>query len=239
MRKLPFISVAVVLPVLVLSSSLALETRTFTSSDGKKLEAELVKATDKEATLKRKADGKEFVIPLDRLSEDDRKYIAASLAKPQDKEGPNFRAAREIDLSVEKGKTQKMKVPEGTYLSKDGSLTLYPGDEVLVEFSEDGGKPSIVAAVTKPGRTMSFKLSSKDGMTFLYRSTEMQPTVAMDCMHRVAGSEKFHRTNLYPTEKGLAAGDSGPGDVWTLQLSNFEVTDRPADEVYTERVNKK
>jgi len=26
--------------------------------------------------------------------------------------------------------------------------------------------------------------------------------------------------------------------VWTLRLSNFEVTDRSADEVYRERVNK-
>src|ERR1043165_4278171 len=106
MRKLPSIS-TVLLPLLMLSSVLGLETRTFTSSDGKKLEAELVKATDKEATLKRKGDGKEFVIPLDRLSEDDRKYIATHLAG----QAANTRAAREIELSVAKGKTEKMKVP--------------------------------------------------------------------------------------------------------------------------------
>jgi hypothetical protein len=218
----------------MLSSVLGLETRTFTSSDGKKLEAELVKATDKEATLKRKGDGKEFVIPLDRLSEDDRKYIATHLAG----QAANTRAAREIELSVAKGKTEKMKVPEGPYLSADGTLTLYPGDEVHLEFSADG-KPSIVAEVTKPERTLSLAMSNEEGMTLLSRTTKMEPAVAMDCTHRAAGSEKFARTNLHPTEKGLGGFDSWPGTVWTLRLSNFEVTDRPADEVYMERVNKK
>ena len=231
MRKLPFISTVI---LSVFGLSFAEEKRTFTSGDGKKLEAEVVSATKKDAKLKRASDGKEFVIPLDRLSEDDRKFIATYLAK----EKVNLRAAREIEVSVEEGKTEKMKVPEGAYLSKDGTLTLYPGDEVHLEFSEDG-KPSIVAEVVKPERTVSFRLSNQKGMTMLFRSTEMQPTVAMDCMNRGTGSDKFSRTNLRPTEKGLAAGDSWPGDVWTLQLSNFEVTDRPADEVYMERVNKK
>jgi hypothetical protein len=46
----------------------------------------------------------------------------------------------------------------------------------------------------------------------------MQETVAMDCTHRGQGSDKFFRTNLRPTEKGLASFDSWPAGAWTVRL---------------------
>ncbi|MCW1886564.1 hypothetical protein OKA04_17635 [Luteolibacter flavescens] len=240
MRNFLFIS-TVVLPCLALSPASAQEKRTFTSSDGKTLEADLVSATDKQATLKRTSDGKEFVLPLDRLSEDDRKYVAGWLAKEAEKVAANAkansRAARELDLSVEVDRSEKVKVPEGEYLSKDDVLTLYPGDKVHLEFSEFG-KPSVVAAVSKPDSTVTFELTNADGVTTLNRTTDMQLTVAMDCENRPLGTEEFGRTHLRPTDKGLAATDAWQGKVWTLKLSNFEVSQKSADEVYNERVSK-
>jgi predicted peptidase len=49
--------------------------RTWTSTDGKAIEAEFVSATEKEVTIER-ADGKTFTLPLTRLSDDDRAWIA-------------------------------------------------------------------------------------------------------------------------------------------------------------------
>lgn len=55
------------------------ETRTWTSSDGRTLEAQWVSANQIEVVLKNKA-GRNFTVPLAKLSESDRKWIAAKLA---------------------------------------------------------------------------------------------------------------------------------------------------------------
>lgn len=57
-----------------------LEARTWTSLDGKTIEAELVKADESKVTLKR-ADGKTFDIVLNKLSTSDQKFVADKLKK--------------------------------------------------------------------------------------------------------------------------------------------------------------
>jgi predicted peptidase len=57
----------------------AAEVRTWTSSDGRTLEAEFVTATQRNVTLRRKSDGRRFVLALDKISEDDRKWVAEAL----------------------------------------------------------------------------------------------------------------------------------------------------------------
>lgn len=209
--------------------------RTFTSSDGRTMEAEIVAATNTHVTLKKTNDGEDYAIPLERLSTADREFIAAwrTLAEA------NIRSAQEIKLTLEGGETKTISIPKGEYLDKDGTLTLHPGDEIHVEFREiDGslGRPVVVQAVTHPERSITFSMTQKEGMTMLFRKTAMRQTVAMDCQHKGLGSDRFFRTNLFPTEKGLAAGDSWPETVWTLRLNNFEVTTKPASEVYEKRV---
>ena len=51
--------------------------RTWTSSDGKPLEAEFLSATETDVTLKRDSDNKTFTIPLTKLSEDDQEFVKA------------------------------------------------------------------------------------------------------------------------------------------------------------------
>ncbi|MEZ5302495.1 MAG: hypothetical protein R3F11_17945 [Verrucomicrobiales bacterium] len=50
-----------------------LSAREFTSSDGKKLEAEIVSATDKKVVLD--SGGKKFTVPLNRLSKEDQAFV--------------------------------------------------------------------------------------------------------------------------------------------------------------------
>ena len=219
------------------ASGLALGERVFTSADGKKMTAEIVGATETHVTLRKTTDKREYTIPLERLSDTDQEYVS-DWRRSQEL---NTREAKEITLALEGGGEKKVKVPQGQHLSPDGTLTLYPGEEIHLEFQEAEGKlaiPRVVAKVAAPHRTITFSMTQKAEITMLFRKTKIQQTVAMDCEHRGLGSDKFFRTNLFPTEKGLAAGDSWPGTVWTLRLSNFEVTDQSATKAYEERVSK-
>ena len=65
------------------------ESRTWTATDGRKLEAELISGDDKQVVLRRQSDGRRFTLALDKLSEADRKWAAealADLAGPEKKE---------------------------------------------------------------------------------------------------------------------------------------------------------
>lgn len=154
---------------------------------------------------------------------------------------PNLRPAHDVELALEGGGKKKMAVPKGNYLSADGTLTLYAGDTVNLEFSKEGekwGAPKVVTEIKNPDRTITFSMTQKAEATMLMRSTKIQSTVAMDCQNCGIDSNSFGRTNLNPTEKGFASADGWPGTVWILRLSNFEVTERPASEVYEERCRK-
>ena len=149
---------------------------------------------------------------------------------------PNVRPSGEVVMKFER----KIEIPEIKRF-EDGVLELFPGDTVHLEFEEKAGslvEPKVVAKVQHPNRTITFKMTQDESITMLFRNSKIQQTVALDCEHRGLGSEEYFRTNLNPTEKGLAAGDSWPNSVWTLRLSNIVVTTRPASEVYEEKVSK-
>jgi len=149
---------------------------------------------------------------------------------------PNVRPAGEVVLKFE----HKIDIAE-IQRFKDGVLQLFPGDTVHLEFEEKDGNlvsPGVVAKVEHPERTITLKMTQDESITMLFRESAIQKTVAMDCEHRGLGNEDFFRTNLYPTENGLAAGDSWPNSVWILRLSNIEATSKPASEVYEEKVSQ-
>jgi len=150
---------------------------------------------------------------------------------------PNIRPAGEVVLEFE----HRIEIPELERFSEDGVLEIFPGDVVHLEFQEKAGKlvnPKVVANVTDPTRTITFEMTQDESLTMLKRTTEIQQTVALDCVHRGLRSEDFSPTNLRPTEKGLASFDSWPNNVWLLRLSNIEVTSKSASEVYEEKVSR-
>ncbi|GAA5496419.1 hypothetical protein Rhal01_02602 [Rubritalea halochordaticola] len=161
---------------------------------------------------------------------------AEAKTDPQD---PNVRPAGEVVLQFE----HRIEIPQiKRFKSEDGVLELFPGDTVHLEFQSKEGKlvdPKVVAKVTHPRRTISFSMTQDKDMTCLSRSTHIQQTVAFDCIHRQLGSEDFYSTQLIPTEKGLASFDSWSNTVWMLRLTNFEVTDKSAQDVYEEKIKKR
>ena len=84
-----FRSSAIIVLWLAISSVLFAEgMRTWTNSEGKKIEAEMLGANDTEVRLKMKSNGKEYKVPLNSLSAADQAYIKAEMAKPKDDDGP-------------------------------------------------------------------------------------------------------------------------------------------------------
>ena len=82
--------------------------RTWTSADGRTMEARLVSA-DAEAVKIRRADGKEFTLKLPQISEDDRNYVSDYLAKQgaasrSFKEGPYADAVKSEWVKIPKEK---------------------------------------------------------------------------------------------------------------------------------------
>ena len=65
------------------------EVRTWTSTDGRTLEAEFITANERNVTLRRKLDRKRFTLSLDKISESDRKWVAETL---EDLDGPGERS---------------------------------------------------------------------------------------------------------------------------------------------------
>ncbi|MDF1858680.1 MAG: hypothetical protein P1U87_00620 [Verrucomicrobiales bacterium] len=61
--------------ILLIHASLC--ARTFTSKEGKALEAEFVSTTETHVTVRREADGRRFTIPIASLSDDDQVWIAS------------------------------------------------------------------------------------------------------------------------------------------------------------------
>ncbi|MDZ4288013.1 MAG: prolyl oligopeptidase family serine peptidase [Prosthecobacter sp.] len=70
------------IPFLTLSLLGLCHGREWTSSDGKKLEADFVSATADQVTLKRATDGQTFALPLARLSAADQAFVKTQGAKP-------------------------------------------------------------------------------------------------------------------------------------------------------------
>lgn len=166
--------------------------------------------------------------------------VASIAVAEEEKEGakvePNTRPAGEVVLKFER----KIEIPEIKRFSEDGVLEIFPGDVVHLEFQEVDGKlvnPQVVAKVSNPKRTITFKVTQDESITMLSRTSEIQQTVALDCAHRELGSEGFTPTNLRPTEKGLGSYDSWSNTVWMFRLSNIEVTSKSASEVYEGKIS--
>ncbi|MGI8604200.1 MAG: alpha/beta fold hydrolase [Verrucomicrobiales bacterium] len=73
--------------------SSVLSAREWTSSDGKKLEADFVSSSGDSVTLKRGSDGREFTLPLARLSPADRDWVKEQSSSEKAKAAPSAGSA--------------------------------------------------------------------------------------------------------------------------------------------------
>jgi hypothetical protein len=122
--------------LLLLGSPLLLSARTWTSSDGRKLDADFVSSIGGTVTLKRTSDGQTFTLPLSKLSPPDQEWVKIELAEP--KAGAPAATA-----------TASAKPIEGPYAS------LVTGDWAL---SEQGGLPFAIYAGKELSATQKYPL---------------------------------------------------------------------------------
>lgn len=85
-----FFALLAIVPALGLSQPQPVESRTWTSSDGKKIEATFL-SSDPAGVKIRLANGTVFTVPLDRLSDEDRSYVEQQ-SKSAASDGPAFAA---------------------------------------------------------------------------------------------------------------------------------------------------
>ena len=105
------------IPLLLLALTSSMSGRTWTSSDGKTLEADFVSTDGNSVTLKRARDGKDFTIPLDRLSEEDQVFVREEAEKPQ---APTAISGEYADLVAGEWKLVEHKdLPYAFYGAKD------------------------------------------------------------------------------------------------------------------------
>jgi hypothetical protein len=128
------------------SLALAAEMREWVDKSGKfRIEAELVKVTDKEVEL-RKADGKIVTVPIEKLSDSDRKYVEASSSDNSDEtpSEPLESLVRVVVPAQEPDRGQQELVAVGCALEIEGepnpvvltSRTLLPTGLTADEFDQ-------------------------------------------------------------------------------------------------------
>lgn len=178
---------------------------------------------------------KEYTVPWETFDQDSIELIKNTRLPDAD----NKRMERKQDLENQEGKKQTITIPAGKFLTKDGKLDLYVGDIVHLEFQLIDGKftsPDVVAEITKPQQTATFELINEGGMTTLKRSSKIQKTVAVNCSTQNHGAAAYEKAlDIYPISKAGSDEFAWPGNVWHVQLSKIEVSEKTADEVFAER----
>ncbi len=133
-------SLSLLIGLLLIAAVSHIEARTFTSTNGKKLEAELLSATESMAELK-VVNGKTYKVPLKKLSKEDREYIA------------EWRAIM-----------QKADALKGVGLDEVMQANEWPGTEIMIA----GGVPVIELNIN--GHAVKFVLNPGTPRTLLVSS---------------------------------------------------------------------
>jgi hypothetical protein len=152
--------------------------RTWTDASGKSIDAEIVSADEKSVTIEKA--GKEFTIPLEKLSEKDREFVTEWVEEQEGEEAPQTAG------STKKGTADTF---DGKPLVKGGKVNLYHYDysaEVLEEVKKtkmtdtgfrvaiavpadfDPAKPQKVFIVNAAGNNQQQLTSGNTGMMGSY-----------------------------------------------------------------------
>ncbi|MDA8991998.1 hypothetical protein N9F61_00995 [Akkermansiaceae bacterium] len=148
----------------------------------------------------------------------------------------NKRKEREEEITLQGQVKKTVTVPAGKFFSEEGVLNLYPGDTVHLQFSGVGSTPKVVAEITKPENTITFKFTHDAGGAKLLRTMKIQKTVALDCYEGVVDSEEWVRSaSVAPVEKGQKDEYAWPNEIWRIQIKNIELTEKSAEQAFRER----
>lgn len=198
--------------ILVLTAScltplaLLAETRVFTSSDGKKIEASVLEVSDDKSSAVIESKGRKFTLPLNRLSAEDQEYLknwkpAGSSSAAADGGWAQWRGPNRDGISDETG------------LQKEWSGD---GPELLWRTKDLG---SAMSSVAISGGKL-YTLGESGGKTFLHcRSLEDGAEIWST---EVGGNGQPNCTPTIDAEAGLAFSVSRGGDLACVNIETGE-----------------
>lgn len=175
---IPYLPCIAISAMLFLSACPSAWGRIWTDTSGKTIEAEIVSADSKEVVVKKA--GKEFTIPLSRLSDEDGKYVEEWLAEEK---------SREAEENIGKPKVGDTETFDGKPLVRGGKVNLYEypySEENLADLKKydkkdtgfrigiavpadfDPSKPQKLFVVSAPGNNDQQKRSGNTGALGTY-----------------------------------------------------------------------
>src|SRR5947209_5014654 len=103
-----------------------------------------------------------------------------------------------VRLRLNDKEYSEMEFPKSPYVA-DGFINVLAGEELNVEFDEDGGRlsnPRYVKTPTKPEHTISFRLEQTDEGMILKIQNPFGKTIAYDCLIQHYNEQGFQKTSV-------------------------------------------
>jgi len=142
------------------------------------------------------------------------------------------RPARTVRLRLEDGKTFEREVPRLPIITRDGLITVFPGEEVHIELTVGGGvikSARAVPKVRKPNSTVSFRLvqppNGADVQLVVSNRLPQNLKYRVDMMLPTGG--RLLPTTSCPVQPGLTAHETWSHPVFQLVISDLRFL--PAD----------
>lgn len=204
--KGPTAMAGLMIPAFLLSFSLA-ETASIppvalTSKDGKPLEATIISLSGTAVKVRRK-DGKEFDIPLERLTEASIAAAKANVPKPKPAKVPE--KPRHPD-----------EIPD--------KVVIKIGSKSAATFTVTDGKlHAPVALDADPCFTVDFK--AEENLIIATVKQTILPAVKVRCLARIKGRKDYFPTSILPLQNGLPCFESWGDNLEELVFFGWEETE--------------
>jgi CubicO group peptidase (beta-lactamase class C family) len=176
----------------------AAHARTWTeSASTRTFEAEYISATDTTVTLKRDTDDKEFTLPLERLTDEDRAFIQSQLTPPETPPLPKAIADLYDDLPRS---FKRDTLP----ITGDADPKYAPLDDAIAAFMIERNIAALVVAVSQNGEIVYDK-------AFGYQDAELKTPLQPGSIMRLASVSK--PVTAAALKHLIAEGDLKPDDL--------------------------
>ncbi|MEM7144641.1 MAG: serine hydrolase [Verrucomicrobiota bacterium] len=191
-------------PLFVLLLTLSLSpARTWTdAASGRTIEADFLSANNTTVTLKRTADGKEFTLPLERLSQEDRAFIQSKISPPEPPTPGRSPLPKAAPDSYEDLRDSISR--ESLPITGDSDPNFTALDDVIAEFMVEKQIAALVVAVSKDGKILYDK-------AFGFQDADLKDPLQPGTIMRLASVSK--PVTAAALNHLIAAGDLKPDDL--------------------------
>jgi len=131
------------------------------------------------------------------------------------------RPAKTLKLEVSKTEVAELDFPKGPYVADD-YINVLPGEEINVEFDygADGPiTPRYVEIVTSPEKTVTFKLSLKEGEATLAVKNPLAKAILYQCSFQRYKEQRLIPSRIFPVQSGQTTHEIWPYPITQVVVS--------------------